>query len=97
MARVHVLGAGTPTPTPTRFGSSYVVEVAGEQLMVDCGPATTHKLVKGNMTLYYLRSDQIDLNRYVNKRIGVHGTLVDLSPELGARLITVSGAHILSD
>ena len=49
MARIHVLGAGTPTPTPLRFGSSYVVEVAGEQLMVDCGPAATHKLVKAGL------------------------------------------------
>ena len=49
MTRVHVLGAGTPTPTPTRFGSSYVVEVAGEQLMVDCGPATTYKMVKAGL------------------------------------------------
>ena len=49
MARIHVLGAGTPTPTPTRFGSSYVVDVAGEQIMVDCGPATTHKMVKAGL------------------------------------------------
>ena len=49
MARIHILGAGTPTPTPTRFGSSYVIEVAEEQLMVDCGPATTHKLVKAGL------------------------------------------------
>ena len=49
MARIHILGAGTPTPTPTRFGSSYVVEVCDEQIMVDCGPATTHKLVKAGL------------------------------------------------
>jgi len=49
MARIHVLGAGTPTPTPTRFGSSYVIEVAGVQIMVDCGPATTYKLVKAGL------------------------------------------------
>ena len=49
MARIHVLGAGTPTPTPTRFGSSYVVEVCNEQIMVDCGPAATHKLVKAGL------------------------------------------------
>ena len=49
MARIHVLGAGTPTPTPTRFGSSYVVEIGGEYIMVDCGPATTHKLVKAGL------------------------------------------------
>ena len=49
MARIHVLGAGTPTPTPARFGSSYVVETVGEQIMVDCGPAATHKLVKAGL------------------------------------------------
>ena len=49
MARIHVLGAGTPTPTPTRFGSSYVVDVAGEKVMIDCGPATTHKMVKAGL------------------------------------------------
>ena len=49
MARIHVLGAGTPTPTPTRFGSSCVVELAGEKIMIDCGPATTHKMVKAGL------------------------------------------------
>ena len=49
MARIHVLGAGTPTPTPTRFGSAYAVEVAGVQLMVDCGPAATYRLVKAGL------------------------------------------------
>lgn len=46
MAQVYILGAGTPTPTPARFGSAYVVEVAGEYLMFDCGPAATYKLIK---------------------------------------------------
>ena len=49
MATIHILGAGTPTPTPTRFGSSYVVEMDGQYLMVDCGPAATHKLVKAGL------------------------------------------------
>lgn len=47
--RVHILGSGTPTPTATHFGSAYVVEVAGELLLFDCGPATTHKLVKAGL------------------------------------------------
>ena len=47
--RVYVLGAGTPTPTPTRFGSSFAVEVGDDLLMVDCGPAATHKLVKAGL------------------------------------------------
>ncbi len=44
--RVHILGSGTPTPTPERYGSSYVVRLGDEHLMFDCGPASTHKLVK---------------------------------------------------
>ncbi len=46
MAQVHILGAGTPTPTAERFGSALVLELAHENLMFDCGPAATHKLVK---------------------------------------------------
>ena len=50
MATVHILGAGTPTPTPTSFGSSYVHELnSGELIMIDCGPAATHKLVKAGL------------------------------------------------
>ena len=49
MARIHVLGSGTPTPTPTRFGSSFVVAFGDEKIMVDCGPAATHKLVKAGL------------------------------------------------
>jgi len=48
--RVHILGAGTPTPTPDRFGSAFAVEVGGEYLMFDCGPAATWKLVKAGLT-----------------------------------------------
>jgi ribonuclease Z len=46
MAQVFVLGAGTPTPTPQRWGSAFAVEASGEYLMFDCGPAATYKLVK---------------------------------------------------
>ena len=49
--RLHVIGAGTPGPTPDRFGSSYVVEYGGQYIMFDCGPATTHKLVKAGIPL----------------------------------------------
>ena len=46
---IHILGAGTPTPTPTRFGSAFALQIGDEQLMVDCGPAATHKLVKAGL------------------------------------------------
>ncbi len=47
--RIHVLGAGTPTPTPDRYGSAYVLEIGDQRLLFDCGPATTHKLVKAGL------------------------------------------------
>ena len=49
MATIHILGAGTPTPTPDRFGSSFALEIDGDQIMIDCGPAATHKLVKAGL------------------------------------------------
>ena len=49
MTRVYVLGAGTPTPTPERFGSSFALRAGDDLMMVDCGPAATHKLVKAGL------------------------------------------------
>jgi ribonuclease Z len=49
MRRLYLLGTGTPTPTAERFGTSYVLELAGEFLMFDCGPAATYKLVRAGL------------------------------------------------
>lgn len=46
MSMLYLLGAGTPTPTEYRFGTSYVLQLDKDYLMFDCGPATTYKLVK---------------------------------------------------
>ncbi len=43
---IYLLGTGTPTPTKSRFGTSYVLQLDKDYLMFDCGPASTHKLVK---------------------------------------------------
>lgn len=43
---LYLLGAGTPTPTKSRFGTSYILKLDKDYLMFDCGPATTYKLVK---------------------------------------------------
>ena len=32
--RLYVLGAGTPTPTPDRYGSAYVLELGDRPLEV---------------------------------------------------------------
>ncbi len=55
MARIFILGAGNPVPSVDAFGSSYVIRIGDEHIMFDCGPATTHKLVKAG-----LRPAQID-------------------------------------
>jgi ribonuclease Z len=44
--RVTLLAAGVPTPTPSRFGSAYLLDVAGRSILIDCGPAATYKLVR---------------------------------------------------
>ena len=49
MTTVTVLGAGTPTPTPDRFGSSHVLRINDDYIMFDCGPAATQKLVTAGM------------------------------------------------
>ncbi len=49
MNRLLLLGTGTPTPTPDSFGTSYVLQLGDEFLMIDCGPAATHKLVKAGL------------------------------------------------
>lgn len=49
MTRLYVIGAGTPTPTPERFGSAWVVDTGSDLVMFDCGPAATHKLVKAGL------------------------------------------------
>ncbi len=44
--RLHVVGSGCPAPTPERYGSCFILELGTECLMIDCGPATTHKMVR---------------------------------------------------
>jgi len=49
MATLHLVGTGTPTPTPQRFGTCHVLQTDGTLLMFDCGPAATHKLVQAGL------------------------------------------------
>ena len=49
MVKLYLLGTGTPTPTPESFGTAYVLQIDDEFVMIDCGPAATHKLVKAGL------------------------------------------------
>lgn len=48
-AKLFLIGCGTPTPTPERFGSCFVLSVGKEHLMFDCGPAATYKMRRMGM------------------------------------------------
>ena len=41
-----LLGTGTPAPLTHRAGSSYLLELAGEKLLIDCGPEAVHRLLE---------------------------------------------------
>ena len=49
MNRLYLLATGTPTPTAERFGTCQVLQLGADLVMVDCGPAATHKLVKAGL------------------------------------------------
>ncbi len=46
---LSVLGAGTPIPTKERYGNGCVLRVGADRMLFDCGPATTHKVVKAGI------------------------------------------------
>ena len=56
----------------------------------------SHKLMKGNQLLYYLNGEDLNLDQYVNKRVGIVGTIKEQDPESGARLLEVQKIEILS-
>lgn len=49
MPRLHLIGTGTPSPAPDRWGTCFVLEIAGQWLMIDCGPSSTHKLYRAGI------------------------------------------------
>ena len=99
MTRIHIIGAGTPTPTPERFGTAYVVDTGSDLVMFDCGPAATYKLVKAG--LWPTRIDHLFFTHHHfdhdadypcfllcrwDQSIGGEGLLTVRGPALTARL-----------
>ncbi len=50
MAEITLIGSGFPVPAKNRFGSSMVVQVGKDQIMFDCGPGTTYKMVQAGIS-----------------------------------------------
>ncbi len=44
--RLTLLGTGTPSPLLHRAGSSYLVQLADEKILIDCGPFAAHRLLE---------------------------------------------------
>jgi len=57
---LYLLGIGTPIPTKSRFGTSYILKLDKNYLMFDCEPATTYKLIKVGLSPI-----QISKNLYI--------------------------------
>jgi len=47
--------------------------------------------------MFYLKSEQLKLDDYVNKRVGISGVIQEQPPSAGAQLIHVTGIEVLSD
>jgi ribonuclease Z len=43
---VILLGTGSALPNPRRIATSHLLLMAGEEIMVDCGPGSIHRLVE---------------------------------------------------
>lgn len=88
MTDLHILGAGTPNPTKNRFGSGYLLDIGGDRVMVDCGPAVTQKLVKagfspGDVSTLFFTHHHFDHNAdYAAFAINRWDQGADLIPDL---------------
>jgi len=93
--QARIAGRGPREETETYLARGWVTAVNRFH-----GYQGTHRLMKGNQVLYYLKSEdgkEIPLDLYLNKRVGVRGVIRELEPKVGANLIVVSEIAILAD
>ena len=50
MPQLRIVGAGTPSWSPDRWGTCFILEICGQRLMIDCGPASTYKMYRMGIT-----------------------------------------------
>ena len=48
--KLHIIGAGGPRPGPTRYGCSCILDLGSECIMLDCGPGTTYKMTRMDLS-----------------------------------------------
>ena len=82
-----------PIVRTNKFVATGWVSTLGKYRKVD----GTHRLLKGNKLLYHLKSEQLKLDDYVNKRVGISGVIQEQSPDAGAQLILVTKIEVLSN
>jgi len=46
MPQLKIVGAGTPSWSPDRWGTCFILGIRGQRLMIDCGPASTYKMYR---------------------------------------------------
>jgi ribonuclease BN (tRNA processing enzyme) len=86
--KITLLGTGTPAPSLTRQSSGYLVEVAGDRIVLDHGPGAHHRLIEsghratdvGHVFISHLHYDHcMDYPRLVLQRWDMGGGRI---PEL---------------
>ncbi|MEL6689285.1 MAG: MBL fold metallo-hydrolase [Pseudomonadota bacterium] len=104
--KVTVLGSGTPEPYGRRASSGYLVEVAGQKLLFDCGGGVVSRLLEIGvapdaidiLVLSHLHSDHmIDYARLIHAAWDMSGKSIEVygpAPiaEINERLFGASGA-----
>lgn len=88
MGRLKIIGAGTPSPNPDRWGTCFLLESRDGWLMVDCGPGSTYKMFRAGVSpthiqhlfFTHLHSDHVSdyacfLMTRFDHSIGVEGDL----------------------